>query len=121
MTDVHALPAPIVPHGWKGVDTSIDAETPELLSPEQLDRYVETVTALLSTAGLEVSAPDRHAPARLEVTAPNGPFVVELDIRDDRSAEWSITGGDELLEHTPALRLAAFVAALLNSTTTDRG
>ncbi|MBB4930744.1 hypothetical protein F4561_001564 [Lipingzhangella halophila] len=106
-------PAQIVPHQWDGVDTSIDAEPPELLSPEQLDRYVDTVTELLTAAGLEVRTPDERDPTHLEVNAPTGRFTVELDIRDDRTAEWSLSGGDEVPENTTALDLASVVVALL--------
>ncbi|GAA3735277.1 hypothetical protein HDA32_003975 [Spinactinospora alkalitolerans] len=113
MTDVHALPAPIVAYDWDGVDTSIDAETPRLLSDEQFDRYAETVAALLTAAGLDVRTPNEGAPSTLEIHNRRTGHTVELDMRDDRSAEWSLSAGDEIPEDTPALDLAAQIARLL--------
>ena len=113
MTDVHALPTPIVSQAWQEVDTSIDAETPRLLCDEQFERYTATVAALLEAAGLTVhhSAED---PASLRVCHPRTGYTVELDMREDRSAEWSLDAGDEIPENTPAVRLAATITGILN-------
>lgn len=112
MTEVHTLPAPLVPHGWRDVDTSVDNEVPELLSDEQLDHYVDTVVELLRAAGLHVDT-DLADPTRLAVRAPVSNLELEVDIRDDRSAEWSLTGGDEVDSGTGALTLATMLARLL--------
>ncbi|MDA8369990.1 MAG: hypothetical protein M0026_08965 [Nocardiopsaceae bacterium] len=114
MTDVHALPVPSVHHGWESVDTSIDTETPALLSDEQLTRYCETVAALLTAAGLRVRSSEED-PTSIEVTNPRTGQGAELDIRDDRSAEWILTGGDEVPEGTTALRLAARITELVGA------
>ncbi|RNL80630.1 hypothetical protein [Halostreptopolyspora alba] len=119
MAEVPPIPAAIVPERWREIDTSIDTETPGLLSPDQFDRYVETVTELLTTAGLTVTALDSRDPGHLEVSAPHGRFTLELVIRDDRSAEWSVTGGDEVAEDTHALQLAALAVSLLDNGPAD--
>ncbi|OLT27368.1 hypothetical protein BJF83_01950 [Nocardiopsis sp. CNR-923] len=112
MTEAHALPAPIVPYDWGGVDTSVDDETPELLSEDQLDRYVETVAELLRSAGLDVDT-GRDDPTHLSVRRSGGRFTLDLYIRDDRSTEWAIEGGDEVSEGTTAVRLASFLVPLM--------
>ncbi|WP_435108473.1 hypothetical protein [Nocardiopsis synnemataformans] len=112
MTEVHALPAPIVPKEWNGVDTSIDAETPELLSEDQFDRYVDTVAALVSASGLDVTASDTDH-GHLDVSHPDTGFTLELDLREDRSAEWALSADDETEPGTSALQTAALVACLL--------
>ncbi|MFL1430703.1 MULTISPECIES: hypothetical protein [unclassified Nocardiopsis] len=118
MTEVHALPAPIVPHGWDNVDTSVDNEVPELLSDDQLDRYVTTVAELLRACGLTVDL-DPSDPCHLEAYGTDRNMTLEVDIREDRSAEWSISGGDELDPGTKALTMAAVLARLLASNGTD--
>ena len=90
----------------------MDNEIPELLSDEQLDRYLETVAELLRAAGLDVET-DPEDPNRLEARAPGGSVQLEVDIREDRSAEWSLTGGDESGPGTRALSLAATLAGVL--------
>ncbi|WP_156184909.1 hypothetical protein [Allosalinactinospora lopnorensis] len=70
MTDVSTLPAPSIPQAWDCVDTSIDAETPELLSEEQFDRYTETVTAPLTAAGLTVHGLSEREPGRWRSPTP---------------------------------------------------
>lgn len=115
MTDVSTLPAPSISQEWDGVDTSIDAEPPELLSEDQFDRHIETVTALLTTAGLHVRTPDEREPATLEVANRATGYTVELDLRDDRSAEWGLTASDEIPEGTPALDVAMTIAHLLHA------
>ncbi|GAA1986663.1 hypothetical protein GCM10009799_10220 [Nocardiopsis rhodophaea] len=114
MPDVHALPAPIVPQDWGNVDTSIDGEAPEWLSESQFDRYTETVRNLLATAGLEVEDPDPRDPAHIEASSPHSGFKAEIDIHEDRTAEWIITGFDETPEGTRALALASLIVRLLN-------
>ncbi|MFV2194834.1 hypothetical protein [Nocardiopsis sp. LOL_012] len=116
MTEVCALPAPIVPYDWDGVDTSVDEEVPELLSEDQLDRYVETVSELLSAAGLRVTR-DPGDTAHLSVGKSGGRFTLDLYIRDDRSTEWTIEGGDETPTGTTAVGLAAFLAPLMRADT----
>ncbi|MCY9784110.1 hypothetical protein KIK06_09415 [Nocardiopsis sp. EMB25] len=113
MTEVRALPTPILPKAADGVDTSIDAETPELLSDDRFDRRVETVSALLAAAGLEVSRSDSD-PGHLNVDHPGTGFTVELDLREDRGFEWALRGDDEIEPGTTALRTASFVARLLS-------
>lgn len=115
MSDVHTLPAPILPDQWAGVDTSIDAETPEILSEDQLDRYAATVASLLGALGWKVETTVSCDGAQLDITNPNLGFdhTLELIIRDDRSAEWRLDAGDDLLEGTPALELATRIATLL--------
>lgn len=113
MPDIQPIPAPPPAAESCGVDTSIDRETPELLSPEQFDRYTETVSALLAASGLEVRTPDPDTPSALEVSCRGTGFTLELDLREDRSAEWSITGADEVAEGTTAAGMAAAVARLL--------
>ncbi|WP_046469586.1 hypothetical protein [Allosalinactinospora lopnorensis] len=120
MPDVHALPTPSIPEAWAGVDTSIDAETPELLSPEQLERYAATVAELLGAAGLNVeTAAVQDDCAELRISNPRLGHgnTLELTIRDDRSAEWTLDAGDDLLEATPARTLAAPAARVLTGTT----
>jgi hypothetical protein len=92
---------------------SIDTETPRLLCEEQFERYTATVAALLEAAGLTVhhSAED---PASLRVCHPRTGYTVVLDMREDRSAEWSLDAGDEIPENTPAVRLAATITGILN-------
>ncbi|TDQ45384.1 hypothetical protein [Actinorugispora endophytica] len=121
MTDVHALPTPIVPQGWGGVDTSIDTEVPELLSEDQFDRYTETVAALLDAAGLTVRVPDENTPGSLRITNQKTGFTVELDMRDDRGADWTLEASDEIPEGTTALRLAIRIAEILGTATPDEG
>ncbi|GAA3753059.1 hypothetical protein [Salinactinospora qingdaonensis] len=111
MTDVRTLPVSSVYHEWEGIDTSIDSEAPELLSEEQLTRYSETVATLLRALGLWIRTPDEGDPTRLEITSPTTGHTVELDLYDDRSAEWSLTGAAP--EGTSASRLASTMAALL--------
>ncbi|WP_116245820.1 hypothetical protein [Nocardiopsis sp. FIRDI 009] len=112
MNEVRVLPAPILPKEWNGVDTSIDAETPELLSDDQFDRYVQTVADLLAAAGLDVTvSADDHG--HLDVHHPTSGFNVELDLREDRSAEWSLNADDESEPGTTALQLASLVTRLL--------
>lgn len=113
MTEAHAPPAPIVPHAWGGVDTTVDEETPELLSEEQFDRYVETVAELLRASGLTV---DTHPsdPSQMRARMPGSPFSMEVDIRDDRSAEWSIDGAEETDPGTKAVTMAFTLARLLD-------
>ncbi|SHK31701.1 hypothetical protein SAMN05421803_117103 [Nocardiopsis flavescens] len=118
MTEVRTLPAPIVPHGWGDIDTSVDNEVPELLSEDQLDRYVATVAELLRACGLTVDL-DSSDPGNLEVYGAGSTMSLEVDIRDDRSAEWSISGGDELDPGTKALAMAAALARLLAPGDTD--
>lgn len=113
MTDVHALPTPIVSQAWQEVDTSIDSETPRLLCEEQFERYTSTVAALLEAAGLDVHRRAQD-PASLRVCHPRAGYTVELDMREDRSAEWCLEAGDEIPEDTTAVRLAATVAGILN-------
>lgn len=112
MTEVRTLPAPIVPKEWNGVDTSIDAEAPELLSDDQFDRYVETVAALISAGGLDVTASGTDH-GHLDVSHPDTGFTLELDLREDRSAEWTLSAGDETDPGTSALQTASLIARLL--------
>ncbi|PSK98806.1 hypothetical protein CLV63_10430 [Murinocardiopsis flavida] len=121
MTDVHTLPAPIVAHAWDGVDTSIDAEVPELLSDDQFDRYSGTVAALLTAAGLDVRAPNENDPSSLRVSNLRTRHTVELDMRDDRSADWPLGTGDEIPEGTSAADLAAQIARLLSASAFPTG
>ncbi|RKS07906.1 hypothetical protein DFP74_3594 [Nocardiopsis sp. Huas11] len=114
MTEVHALPALIVPKEWDGVDTSIDAEIPELLSEDQFDRYVQTVADLVRTAGLNVVVSENDH-GHLDVSHPDTGFTLELDLRDDRSAEWALSADDETEPGTPALQTASLVDRLLSS------
>ena len=115
MTDVHALPTPIVSQAWQEVDTSIDTETPRLLCEEQFERYTATVAALLEAAGLEVRTDDDN-PAALRVRHPRTGYTVELDMCEDRSAQWTLDAADEIPEDTPAVRLAATITGILNGT-----
>ncbi|WP_017538991.1 hypothetical protein [Nocardiopsis halophila] len=61
--------------------------------------------------GLEDRTPGPDAPP-LEGSCRGTGFTLELDLREDRSAEWSITGGDEVTEGTTAVGMAAAVARL---------
>jgi hypothetical protein len=42
-------------------------------------------------------------------------LTLELDLRDDRSAEWALSADDETEPGTPALQTASLVARLLSS------
>lgn len=112
MNEIHALPTPIVPKEWNGVDTSIDAESPEMLSEDQFDRYVETVAALVSASGLVVTASATDH-GHLDVSHPDTGFTLELDLHEDRSAEWALSADNETEPGTSALQTASLIARLL--------
>lgn len=112
----HAPPSPSIAHAWQEVDTSIDEEPPELLSPDQFDRYVAAIIELLTVAGMSVTTRDTSTDeAELEITNPNLPYssTLELFLRNDRSAEWRLELGDDLLENTPAQAMATLLTGLL--------
>ncbi|MDS1271297.1 hypothetical protein RIF23_13425 [Lipingzhangella sp. LS1_29] len=113
----HTPPSPSIAQAWQEVDTSIDEESPELLSADQLDRYVDTVVELLSAAGLSLTKRDTGPEeAELEITNPHLPYAstLELFLRNDRSAEWRLELGDDLLENTPAQAMATLLTSLLS-------
>lgn len=115
----HEPPTSSIAQAWQDVDTSIDAETPEQLSQEQFDRYVATVTELLTAAGLTVTKQEASCDeAELELTNRALPYsnTLQLFLRSDRSAEWHLEIGDELLENTPAQALATLITGLLAET-----
>ncbi|MEV2275514.1 hypothetical protein AB0I72_07995 [Nocardiopsis sp. NPDC049922] len=89
-------------------------ETPELLSEDQLDRYVETVAELLRAAGLRVETDDGDT-THLSVSWPGGRFTLEAYLRDDRSAEWTIEGGDDVGEGTTAVGLATLLVRMMEA------
>lgn len=120
MSDVHILPAPILPDAWRDVDTSIDTEPPELLSEEQLERYADTVAALLRTAGMLVEITLLDAQVKVDITDPHSDLGAELTIDDDRSTEWRLTGENNLPAGTTAHHLARLIAAILTTATGPR-
>ncbi|MDS1268717.1 hypothetical protein RIF23_00240 [Lipingzhangella sp. LS1_29] len=115
MSDVHVLPAPILPDAWQDVDTSIDTEPPELLSEEQLDRYAETVAALLRGAGLCVEITPLTAQVQLDITDPTSDLSAELVIDDDRSAAWTLHGESDLPPGTTTRTLAGLLTTILGA------
>ncbi|ADH68487.1 hypothetical protein [Nocardiopsis dassonvillei] len=121
MSDVHALCVPIVHHAWTDVDTSIDAETPELRSDDQFERHIETMTELLTTTGFTVSAPDNSDPAQLEISNTNTGYTISLDLCEDRGAQWSLTADDEIDPGTPAVLLTTVIARVLQAGALDTG
>ncbi|MFV2196653.1 hypothetical protein [Nocardiopsis sp. LOL_012] len=100
-------------HAPDGVDTSIDTEAPELLSDDQFDRHVQTVAALLTASELEVTSSDAD-PGHLDVGHPRTGFTLELDLREDRSTEWSLRADDGTDPGTNALQTASIIARLLS-------
>ncbi|GAA3746130.1 hypothetical protein GCM10022402_27050 [Salinactinospora qingdaonensis] len=85
------------------------------LSDEQFDRYTQTVTALLTALGLDVHVPHHRAPGSLEVRNPRTGQTLELDMRDDRSAEWNLEAGDDIPEGTSATGIATQISRILGA------
>ncbi|WP_017572230.1 hypothetical protein [Nocardiopsis halotolerans] len=50
----------------------------------------------------------------LDVNHPDTGFTLELDLREDRSAEWMLSTDDETAPGTSALRTAFLIARLLS-------
>ncbi|MDS1269074.1 hypothetical protein RIF23_02055 [Lipingzhangella sp. LS1_29] len=115
MPDVPTLPTPSIPEAWDKVDTSIDTEPPENLSEDQFDRHVETVTALLAAAGLQVRQRDYGDAGSLQIRTRSGDHSVELDLREDRGADWTLTADGEIPEGTPTQDIAARITRLLHA------
>ncbi len=90
-----------------------------------ISRFVECLLAtsvserayasLLRAAGMEVEGPDVDDPAHLEARRPGGRLTLEVDVKEDRSAEWSVSGDGELDAGTKALALAGFLVRVLDT------
>ncbi|OLT29596.1 hypothetical protein BJF83_10595 [Nocardiopsis sp. CNR-923] len=71
------------------------------------------MAALLTAAGLEARTCDSD-PGHLDVGHPDTSFTVELNLREDRGAEWCLRGDDEIVPGTTALQTASAIARLLS-------
>lgn len=115
MTEAPALPAPSIPEPWDEIDTSIDTEPPEYLSEDQFERHVEAVLALLTAAGLQARRREHGGAGALQVRNRHGDHILELDLHEDRGADWTLTADGALPEGTSSQNIAAHVTQLLQA------
>ncbi|MFC4565464.1 hypothetical protein ACFO4E_26705 [Nocardiopsis mangrovi] len=51
----------------------------------------------------------------MEISNRTTGYTLELDLRDDRGADWTLSACDEIPEGTPVLDLAARIARMLSA------
>ena len=112
------VPAPIVPQNWDEIDTSIDDESPHVLSDEQFERYCTTVRDLLVAAGLDVQdlgrarsrAVNVHDIRTLDID--DGPNM-QVTLAHDRIANVEITFDEDSGEPFTTVQLVGHLLRLL--------
>lgn len=109
MNDIN-VPPPIVPQEWDKVDTTIDDESPLVLSSEQFARYCVTIRDLLRASGLRVQDFDRETPSFLIMDDEDLSMQVTLDA--DRMASVEITLTEDLMDMPNTVRAASRIARL---------
>lgn len=100
---------------YHGEGDDIDAETPAVLSPEQLQRHINAVAAHLEAAGYVVR-PGKYATDNncdLVARTSNHAHTAKIYLDDDRGATWQTW--NELDEGTPSTRIATHIAHTLGN------
>ncbi|MFL1430191.1 MULTISPECIES: hypothetical protein [unclassified Nocardiopsis] len=111
--NVHKLPPPtIVAEAWAGIDTSIDDEHPQVLSPEQFERYCSTMRNLLRASDLDVEDFDNSPASFLVVT--DDDFRMEIKLDPERVASVELVLVDDLLDQPTTVELTEALIALLH-------
>lgn len=111
--NAHKLPSPtIVSEAWAGIDTSIDNEHPQVLSPEQFERYCSTLRDLLRASDLDVEDFDNSPATFLVVTDDDTRMEIKLD--PERVACVELILVDDLLDQPTTVELAEALITLIH-------
>lgn len=113
MKDVHALPAPIVPHVWNKIDTSVDDEPVTQLADHLFAKHVETTRKLLTVAGLHVYSLQPGRPEVFVASDEGTDVALQVTMHADRGTTYELTVDGEIAEPSGARDTATTLLAVL--------
>jgi hypothetical protein len=111
--DVHELPAPIVPHVWNKVDTSVDDEPVTQLADHLFAKHVETTRKLLTLAGLHVYSLQTSSPEVFVASDEGTGVTLQVTMHADRGTSYELTVDGEIADPTGARDTASALLAVL--------
>jgi hypothetical protein len=112
--DVHELPAPIVPHVWNRVDTSVDDEPVTQLADHLFAKHVEATRKLLTLAGLHVYSLQPSSPEVFVASDEGTGVTLQVTMHADRGTSYELTVDGEIADPTGARDTAATLLAVLS-------